>query len=222
MKRGLRRLVLAGAAVLLLTAVAVVAAAILMQQRHGAGRSFDVPVDAAIVLGGGVDPDVMLHYSTRRRVAVGVALLRAGLADRLVVSGGRVYDSDVAAADLMRDYALSLGAPAAAILVEGDSASTFENIRFSFALARQAGFQRLAIVTDSSHLSRAYALACYFGACDVELVAVPEFRSAHWTEIVRSIGRETLAWWYNMGKAVSWSFMKRPGVPEGRRERLVR
>ena len=226
MRRWLRRLALAGAALLLLTAVAVVIATAAMQQRHGEGRSLAQPVDAAIILGAGVEPDGVLHYSSRRRVAAGVALLRAGQTDRLILSGGMVPYVGTSAAALMRDYAISLGAAPGSVLVEDQSRTTFENLRFSFRLAHAAGLRRLALVTDDSHLLRASWLACYFGDCGIALVAVPTLGSSIWSSIrvdtVLGTGRETLAWWYNLGKIASWSILDSLGIPESRREQLVR
>ncbi len=221
MRRWLRRLVLAGGSLLLLTSVGVIAASLAMQQRHGGGRSVAEPVDAAIVLGSGVDPDMILNYSTRRRVAAGVALARAGLAGRLIMSGGKVRSGNISAAGLMRDYAVSLGMPPEALLVEAGSDTTFENIRFSLAVAGEAGLDRLALVTDDYHLLRASWLACYFGDCTIDMVAVPVIDSAPMPDAVRDIGRESLAWWYNLGKVALWSALGGIGIPEARRERFI-
>ena len=222
MTRWPRRLALAGLAILLLTAAAVAVAAAVMQQRHGDGRSLSAPVDAAIVLAAGIDPDGVLHWSTRRRVAAGAALVRAGLARRLVMSGGTGEELEQTAAALMRDHAVSLGVAPDLILLEERSATTFENIRFSFELAREAGLARLAVVTDDSHLLRSDALACYFGDCAIGLVSVAALGSVSWPEAAAMIGREAMAWWYNLGKVVAWSALGAAGMPESGRAGYVR
>ena len=219
MIRWLLRLVLLGAAVLLVTAASVFLGAVLMQQRHSDGRSLSEPVEAAIVLGAGVNPDGKLGYSTQRRVAAGVDLLRAGLAERLVMSG-RIVGSNVA--KVMRETAFALGAPGHAVVLEDESETTFQNIRFSFAMARRNGWDSLAILTDDYHLLRAWALACYFGRCDVGLVAAPTMGVAPENHSAREVGRETLAWWFNVLKIAAWSALGAAGVPESRRELVVK
>ena len=42
---------------------------------YGQGRALAAPVDAILVLGGGIDGDWVLGYSSRRRVGVAVTLL---------------------------------------------------------------------------------------------------------------------------------------------------
>ena len=215
MTGGLCRAALSGLAVLIVTVLAVIAAAEAMESWHGHGRSLERPVDAAIVLGAGVYRDGTLEPPSRRRVAAAVELLRKGMARALIVSGGPVPQVEPTAAELMRDYAISLGAPRESVLVEDAAGSTFENLRFSFEIARQAGLDRLAIVTDDSHLLRAAWLACYFGDCGIGMVAAPA--STEWSEFLR----EALAWWYNIGKVAVWSLLGAAGIPEETRGHIV-
>ena len=123
-------------AVVALTAAAVMYFSDANLRLYGAGRGLAAPSDAILVLGGGVDGDGVLGYSSRRRVAVAVALLEAGRARRLIFSGGPEWArSGFTAAELMRAHAIALGAPPDALLTEARSSSTFENLRFGFALA---------------------------------------------------------------------------------------
>jgi uncharacterized SAM-binding protein YcdF (DUF218 family) len=219
--RRLWRLCLVALAVGAATVLAVVAAAAWMQHRHGEGRSLDQPVDAAIVLGAGIDPDLRAAYSSRRRVAAGVALLRDGKARHLILSGGTSTGEGPSAAELMRDYALEIGAPADAMLVEGRSRTTLQNLLFSFPLAERHGFERLALVTDNTHLLRADLLAAYFGRRGIGLVAASGLEREGWEDIAQTIGREALAWWYNLGKVGMWSLLGALGVPASERAEIV-
>ena len=222
MTHRLVRAAILGLAILIVTAGAVVAASAAMQRLHGGGRSLDAPVDAAIVLGAGVRRDGTLHTSSIRRVEAGVALLRSGAAEQLIMSGGPAERLGGSVAALMRDHAVLLGARPETVLVEGAAATTFENIRFSFDIARRTGLDRLAVVTDDSHLLRAALLACYFEECEISTVAVPE-RDGRWLlPSARDIGRETLAWWYNLGKVAAWTALGAAGIPEDRRGHYVR
>jgi len=212
-----------GVLVLALTAGAVMYFSITNLQTHGGGRALAAPVDAILVLGGGVDGDGVLGYSSRRRVAVAVALLKAGRTEWLIFSGqDGPYHPGAPAGALMRDHALALGAPAAALIVEAVAATTFENLRFSFALARERGFDRLAIATDAFHLERAAALAGYFGQPDIGLVAVAGLDRDSIDSRVWSILREALAWWHNLTKVAGWEVLGAAGMDEGARQELIR
>ena len=55
---------------------------------------------------------------------------------KFVVSGGQGADEVVSEAQAMRDYLLEKGVPAAAILMEDKSTTTWENLRYSLAVIR--------------------------------------------------------------------------------------
>ena len=212
-----------GLVVLALTTGAVMYFSDVNLQTYGGGRGLAAPVDAILVLGGGVDGDGVLGYSSRRRVAVAVALLEAGRARRLILSGGPAWmHRDITAARLMRAHAIALGAPPDALLTEIRSSSTFENLRLGFALAEQRGLGNLAILTDAFHLERARALAGYFGHPDVALAAVRglEFED----DVIRAwaILREALAWWFNLAKVAGWELLAAAGMDLDARQELIR
>ena len=72
-----------GVAVLALTAGAVMYFSDANLRLYGGGRALEAPVDAILVLGGGIDGDWVLGYSSRRRVVVAVALLTARIVSDL-------------------------------------------------------------------------------------------------------------------------------------------
>ncbi len=212
-----------GLVVLALTAGAVMYFSSVNLQSSGGGRGLARPVDAILVLGGGVDGDGVLGYSSRRRVAVAVALLEAGRARNLIFAGGPDWlRPDITAAGLMRAHAIALGAPPDALLTETRSASTFENLRLGFALAEQRGFETLAILTDAFHLERARALAGYFGHPDVALAAVRGLEYESRVARVWSIVREAMAWWFNLAKVAGWELLAAAGMDEDGRQELIR
>ena len=211
---------LAAAVVLVLTVAAVLYFSDRNLRLHGGGRSLDEPVDAVLVLGGGVDPDGVPAYSTRRRVAGAVALLEAGRARNIILSGGGGPGATMA--ERMRRYAVSIGAPREVLITETRANSTFENLRFGLPQAKAHGFERLAILTDAFHLERARWLAAYFGHDDIGLVAVAGLGHESW--LVRSwiILREALAWWYNLAKVAAWEILGAAGLDAQERRRWVR
>ena len=209
--------------VLVLTLAAVVYFSDRNLRLHGNGRSLEAPVDAAIVLGGGVDPDGVLGFSTRRRVATGVSLLAAGKARHLILSGGPILHQRVtAAAELMREHAVALGAPPDTLVLEARSRSTFENLRFSLRIAEERGFERLAVLTDAHHLERARWLAGYFGAGEIGLVAARGLEHESWHDRAYHVAREALAWWYNLAKIAAWETLAAAGLDPRERRAWVK
>ncbi len=211
-----------GVVVLALTAGAVLYFSDANLRLYGQGRALEAPVDAILVLAGGIDGDGVLGYSSRRRVALAVALLEAGQTRNLILSGGPEWmHPDFTGAGLMRAHAIALGAPRDALLTEARSSSTFENLRFGFALAKQRGLENLAILTDAYHLERARALSGYFGHPDVALVAAPGLEYDGSANRVWSIVREAMAWWFNLAKAGGWEMLAAAGMDMDARRELI-
>jgi len=220
--RWFRRAVLALSAAYVATVAAVMWCSDANLARHGHGAGLEGPVDAAIVLGGGIDPDEVLGYSSRRRVRAGEALLMQGKAGALILTGASQFAPPVpSGGEMMRDIAVSLGADPAKLVAEPEAVSTFENLRFSFRIARERGWTRLALVTDAFHIERAQHLAAYFGQPDVGLVAVGGLRYDTDGNRVVSILREALAWWYNLYKVGAWEAMTLAGSSSGEREAVI-
>ena len=152
-----------GSLVLALTIGAVMYFSHANLKTYGEGRGLDAPVDAVLVLGGGIDGDGVLGFSSRRRVWAAVSLLETGKARHLIFSGGPDWrQPESSAAALMRAHAVALGAPPDALLAEVLSKSTFQNIRFGFALAEREGFSEVALLTDAFHLERTRWLVILF------------------------------------------------------------
>ncbi len=78
----------------------------------------------------------------------------------LVVSGGRGHDETVSEAAAMRAYLLEKGVPKERILMEDQSHSTDENLRFSDQLLlERGGGGRIALVTSGYHVFRCLWIA---------------------------------------------------------------
>ena len=120
-------------------------------------ESFDAPrpADAIIVLGAALHPGGALSPVAEERVHAGVAAFRAGLAPRLVFTGGRAPFAahSIAEATAMAAAASALGIPADAILIEDQSRSTWENARCCAALFPD-GPRTVWLVTQPFHLRR--------------------------------------------------------------------
>jgi uncharacterized SAM-binding protein YcdF (DUF218 family) len=221
--RLVKRALWLGVVVLGLTIMAVLYFSNANMRLYGQGRGLEAPVDAILVLGGGVDGDGVLGYSSRQRVAAAVDLLNAERTRHLIFSGGPGWvHPDATAAAMMRDYAMSLGAPPIALIIEDRAVSTFENLRFSFSIADQQGFADVALLTDAFHLERAGRLAGYFGQPNIALIAASGLEREGIANRVWSILREAMAWWFNLGKAGGWEALAAMGVDVEARQELIR
>ncbi len=124
-------------------------------------------IDAIVVLGHRPPLEKQsVEYETRARVEHGVALWRARRAPVVLMTGGRSTPETIEA-DVMADYAISLGVPTSAILRERDSRDTIENARFSIPMLRRAlnvATPRVLLVTSDYHSERAAALFRCAGA----------------------------------------------------------
>jgi uncharacterized SAM-binding protein YcdF (DUF218 family) len=118
-------------------------------------------VDAVVVLGGGTmgsSPELAgepgLPPEALKRLVYGCVISRRTGAV-LFLSGGRVTRRDVEPeGEIMRRVAVSLGIPPERIVVEGGSATTWENARKLAPVLAARGMRRVALVTSAFHMPR--------------------------------------------------------------------
>ncbi len=122
--------------------------------------------EAIVVLSGDVlQPDpgrsrAELGPSTLYRCLRAAELYHEGKPCPVLLSGGRVDPhAPVACADAMADFMPRLGVPAADLIVENGSRTTYENATACAALLRERGIGRVVLVTEAAHLAR--ALGCF-------------------------------------------------------------
>lgn len=167
--------------------------------------------DAIICLGGGMDGRGTLADATLTRVERCVQLYEAGLAPFVVFSGGIAREVGPSAGGQMGRYALGLGLPDTAIVVEGRAQSTLQNALYSLDLASDA--DKFILVTEAFHLPRSWAsfkwAAWYLGAPADKFALVmsepvrthPVSGDVNW----RILARESLAIWFNAARAVAFT-----------------
>lgn len=114
------------------------------------------PARAIVVLGARVHPGGVPSAPLRARVEKAVALYRAGIAPRVLFTGGR-WRTSPAEARVALELALAEGLPAEACLVEEESRTTAENAA-NAARLKAAGDEPAVIVSDPFHLLRAQRL----------------------------------------------------------------
>ncbi|MEM9710408.1 MAG: YdcF family protein [Pseudomonadota bacterium] len=133
-----------------------------------------IPSAAAIVvLSGPWTGPAEEKGETRIRVDRGVALYQAGLAPRMIMSGGgdRKRDGGPGDATFMAEYAAAAGVPREAIAIEPDSFSTLQNAHFSARLDGVEPTEPILLVTHRYHLSRANLSFRWAGFTDITPVA---------------------------------------------------
>jgi uncharacterized SAM-binding protein YcdF (DUF218 family) len=140
----------------------------------------------AVVLGARVYADGRPSDALVDRVRVGVELLRAGEATALLLSGGSP-DGRPTEAEVMRQLALSLGAPPGALWLEERSRSTFENAVECARLLAARRVEAVWLVTCDFHVARATA---HFRRAGLEVAAAPSRRELAPSERLLVTARE--------------------------------
>lgn len=113
-------------------------------------RTFDV----IIVLGTPATKDCLPTDIMKQRVGKGVELFKLGLGPRIIFTGGKAAN-DCVEANVMKEYAMSLGVPSNHILIEPQSKNTYQNAYYSVEIMRDLNMHSAAIVTSKFHATRA-------------------------------------------------------------------
>ena len=102
------------------------------------------------------DVIVVLAGEETERVEYGVKLFKEGWArkDRMILAGGPLVWK-YTWASLMKEHAISLGAPKGAILLEDKSRTTEEDVRFTKDILNKYGYKSCILVTSPYHSRRA-------------------------------------------------------------------
>ncbi len=131
----------------------------------------------AIVLGAGtINNEASPVF--KERVNHAVELYKSGVVQKIIITGGLGEGSVLADSQVAKQYALSLGVPAADILTEEKSTITQENLENAAAIMREEGFQTAVIVSDPLHMARAMLMAKDAG---IDAVSSPTPTSAYKT-----------------------------------------
>jgi uncharacterized SAM-binding protein YcdF (DUF218 family) len=121
--------------------------------------------DVIVILGGGTQPFVYPRPGPEvddagDRIIYGARLYREGKAPFVLVTGGRLpwsFSSEGAARE-MTDLLVFMGVPNDAILLEGQSANTYENAVFTKRILEPMGINRILLVTSAMHMPRSVAI----------------------------------------------------------------
>jgi uncharacterized SAM-binding protein YcdF (DUF218 family) len=158
--------------------------------------------DAIVVLGGGMTPAAPPFLMEpdlsdgADRIWYAAQLYHRGVARRIIVSGGSFVEQRggpaTSEAEAMRRFLIDLGVPSEAIVSEGNSLNTLENIRN---VRQMVGDARVALITSAFHMPRALKIArqgnLNVGAFPTDWRLPPEVRPS-WENWVPSIA--AMAW----------------------------
>jgi uncharacterized SAM-binding protein YcdF (DUF218 family) len=109
--------------------------------------------DAIVVLGTPSKPDGTPSPEQRERVLEGVREYKAGVAPRLIMTGGAAHNALVEA-HTMAQFAESQGVPADAMLEEDQAQNTVQNMYYSAKILHEHGWGSAEIVSSPYHLGR--------------------------------------------------------------------
>jgi uncharacterized SAM-binding protein YcdF (DUF218 family) len=115
--------------------------------------------DAIVVLGRGVDPDGALPALAKQRVARAAELFAWGVAPRLIFSGRCSLMTETepprTEAAAMAEYAINLGIPARAVILEEESRDTIGNAYFVLRRFLEPNdWMSIRVVTSDFHIQR--------------------------------------------------------------------
>jgi len=119
------------------------------------------PADIIILLGGSLSPGEPYPDlgEAADRVIHAYRVYKAGLAPKILISGGNVFpDGRISEGEALAELLVSLGIDRTAIIVEGTSRNTYENARETTPIWVREGFKTGLLVTSSMHMPRALAV----------------------------------------------------------------
>ena len=119
--------------------------------------------DAIIILGAAINTPALYNRSLE-----GLKMYQEGKADMLVLSGGKVQESDLSEAGYMQKTIKKNSSSTVPTLLDDQSHNTYENIHNAKLLIPDA--QSVIIVSDEYHLARGVLLAKRAG-----------FRTVYWS-----------------------------------------
>ena len=120
------------------------------------------PADAIVVLGA-AQYDGRPSPVFRARLDHAISLYRAGVAPKLVVTGGKRPGDRTTEAAVARRYAIDHGVPAEAIFGEDEARNTLDSLRAVGRAMHDRGLSSAVFVSDPTHMLRVVRIASDLG-----------------------------------------------------------
>ncbi|MDX1617011.1 MAG: YdcF family protein [Candidatus Promineifilaceae bacterium] len=153
-------------------------------------------VDLITVLGSPAESDGTPSEVMKARVEKGVMLYQAGLSDKILFQGGAVANEFVEA-QVMAQYARSLGISSKDILLDRVSRDTLENVQQAISIMNKHGWKSAIVVSSPYHTRRVDELFRARTQVDVIVIAADHPPDWPWHERIREIIHEYVVFaWY--------------------------
>jgi uncharacterized SAM-binding protein YcdF (DUF218 family) len=130
------------------------------------------PYDVIIVPGIPYQDNDWNSNVMRSRVVWSCFLYSRGIARHIIYSGSAVY-SPYVEGKIMALHALALGIPEDAVFSETKAEHSTENLVYSYRMAKQMGFEKIAVATDpfQSASLKTYAWDCHLHVTFIPVIA---------------------------------------------------
>ncbi|MDQ6603569.1 MAG: YdcF family protein [Chloroflexota bacterium] len=142
------------------TVVAALTLGVLIKRQ--AGRDEARPADAIVVLGA-AQWDGKPSPVLQARLDHAFDLYAAGLAPKVIVTGGVGTGDNYSEGEVARQYLLRKGVPTAAVLTENRGRSSYESMEGATLLMQHNGWRRALLVSDPFHMYRLKRMATDLG-----------------------------------------------------------
>jgi uncharacterized SAM-binding protein YcdF (DUF218 family) len=149
------------------------------------------PADAVVVFGARVYASGKLSDALEDRIRTACEIYRAGLAKRMVLSGGR-GDGALTEASAMRRYALGHGVRAGDIFIDDSGINTEATVRDTVPLLQQWGARRVLAVSHFYHLPR---IKLAYQRAGIDVFTVPARQGHLLSQMPYNMAREVAAFW---------------------------
>lgn len=151
-----RRIFFIGMFVFILSFVGVEAAIILNSYQDER-----INTDYVFILGAGVDGDTV-SLTLKERLDKGMEYLRFNPDSKVVVTGGKGFNTEISEAHAMKVYLINKGLQKDRIIMEDKSTSTMENFKYSKEILNQDksnSINEITVITSDFHMMRSKMLA---------------------------------------------------------------
>ncbi len=128
-----------------------------MQNNYAAGKS-----DCILILGNSLEDGKNPSKWLLERLEAGLSLYNDGFAEKIIVSGGKGPTDKVPVSQSMKEWLLLNGVSDEHILTEEASKNTYENFKFSKAIAKEENIRSVIVVTNDFHIYRSMQIASNF------------------------------------------------------------
>lgn len=166
-----------------------------------AGTSTTGPIRCGLVFGSVVHGADFAGPGIQRRVQKASSLFKSGQITTLIMSGGIGRPGQESEGEVMKRYAINLGIPTTAIIVENGAKSTWQNLRNSRFILEQQNCTNTVAISDRYHLARILFSAYLQGVHSLHAIpaAPPQQQSFEFTNTLREvIALPYYAWWHGV------------------------